>query len=102
MREYRYVVDRDGRIFHDGSEIIDPLVLRFFLRAMQRSDDGRYRVLCQHAALEDGRSGGTLEARAEIHSGGGARGPARGLCGLAARGRALPRLGATVTIRRTP
>ena len=25
MREYRYVVDHDGRIFHDGSEIIDPL-----------------------------------------------------------------------------
>ncbi len=47
MREYRYVVDRDGRIFHDGSEIIDPLVLRFFLRAMQRTPDGRYLVLCQ-------------------------------------------------------
>ena len=68
MREYRDVVDRDGRIFHDGSEIIDPIVLRFFLRAMQRSDDSRYLVPCQHAALEDGRSGGTLEARAKIHS----------------------------------
>jgi hypothetical protein len=47
MREYRYTVDRDGRIFHEGSEIIDPLVLRFFLRAMQRTPDGRYLVLCQ-------------------------------------------------------
>src|SRR5262245_10384626 len=47
MREYRYVVDRDGRIFHDGSEIIDPPVLRFFLLAMQQTDDGRYLVLCQ-------------------------------------------------------
>ena len=37
MREYRYTVDLDGRIFHDGSEIIDPLVLRFFLRAMQQT-----------------------------------------------------------------
>ncbi|HEX7786423.1 MAG TPA: hypothetical protein VF653_09405 [Methylomirabilota bacterium] len=47
MREYRYVVDRDGRIFHDGTEIVDPAVLRFFLRAMSRTDDGRCLVLCQ-------------------------------------------------------
>jgi len=47
MREYRYVVDRDGRVFHDGSEVTDPLVLRFFLRAMQQTPDGRYLVLCQ-------------------------------------------------------
>jgi hypothetical protein len=47
MREYRYVVDRDGRVFHDGSEITDPAVLGFFLRAMQRMPDGRYLVLCQ-------------------------------------------------------
>ena len=47
MREYRYVVDREGRIFHDGAEVVDPLVLRFFLRAMQRTPDGRYLVLCQ-------------------------------------------------------
>src|SRR6266571_4254605 len=47
MREYRYQVDRDGRIFHDGTEVIDPLVLAFFLRAMQHTPDGRYFVLCQ-------------------------------------------------------
>ncbi len=47
MREYRYVVDRDGRIFHDGTEIVDPLTLRFFLKAMTRRDDGRYLVVCQ-------------------------------------------------------
>ena len=47
MREYRYTVDRDGRIFHEGSEIIDPLVLRFFLLAMQQTPDGRYLVICQ-------------------------------------------------------
>ncbi|MGH7671983.1 MAG: hypothetical protein ACREMC_03720 [Gemmatimonadales bacterium] len=46
-REYRYRVDRDGRIFHDGTEIVDPAVLRFFLRAMTRTDDGRCLVLCQ-------------------------------------------------------
>ena len=37
VREYQYVVDRDGRIFHDGTEIVDPAVLRFFLRAMTRT-----------------------------------------------------------------
>jgi hypothetical protein len=47
LREYRYQVDRDGRIFHDGTEIVDPAVLRFFLRAMTRVDDGRCLVLCQ-------------------------------------------------------
>lgn len=47
MREYRYRVDRDGRVFHDESEIVDPLVLRFFLRAMTRAPDGRYLVVCQ-------------------------------------------------------
>lgn len=46
-REYRYQVDRDGRIFHDGAEIVDPAVLRFFLRAMTRTDEGRCLVLCQ-------------------------------------------------------
>lgn len=48
IREYRYTVDRDGRIFHDGSEIIDPVVLRFFLLAMQHTEDGRYLVMCQN------------------------------------------------------
>jgi hypothetical protein len=46
-REYRYRVDREGRIFHDGTEIVDPAVLRFFLRAMTRTADGRCLVLCQ-------------------------------------------------------
>lgn len=47
MREYHYRVDRDGRIFHDGSEITDPPTLRFFLLGMTRTADGRYLVPCQ-------------------------------------------------------
>lgn len=47
MREYHYRVDRDGRVFHDGTEITDPLVLRFFLRAMKRTPEGRHLVVCQ-------------------------------------------------------
>jgi hypothetical protein len=47
MREYHYRVDVDGRIFHDGTEIVDPGTLRFFVLAMQQAPDGRYLVLCQ-------------------------------------------------------
>ncbi len=47
MREYRYRVDADGRVFHDGTEIVDPLVLRFFLGAMKPTVDGRHLVVCQ-------------------------------------------------------
>ena len=47
VREYRYQVDRDGRVFHDGTEIIDGAVLRLFLRTMTRTADGRWLVLCQ-------------------------------------------------------
>jgi hypothetical protein len=47
VREYHYRVDRDGRIFHDGTEVVDPITLRFFLRAMQHTADDRYLVVCQ-------------------------------------------------------
>jgi len=40
-------VDRDGRMFHDGTEIVDPATLRFFLLALQRTSDGRWLALCQ-------------------------------------------------------
>ncbi|MFQ5829432.1 MAG: hypothetical protein ACE5JD_09805 [Candidatus Methylomirabilia bacterium] len=47
MREYRYTVDAEGRIYHDGTEILDSAVLRFFLQSMKRTEDGQYLVLCQ-------------------------------------------------------
>jgi hypothetical protein len=47
VREYLYKVDADGRVFHDGSEIVDPATLRFFLLGMRREDDGRWLVPCQ-------------------------------------------------------
>ncbi|PYN98406.1 MAG: hypothetical protein DMD91_15290 [Candidatus Rokuibacteriota bacterium] len=47
MRQYHYVVEPDGRILHDGTEIVDPATLRLFLRAMQRTSDGRWLVVCQ-------------------------------------------------------
>jgi hypothetical protein len=47
MREYHYQVDRDGRVFHDGSEIVDAPTLRFFLLGLRRQSDGRWLVPCQ-------------------------------------------------------
>jgi uncharacterized protein len=47
MRAYRYTVDAEGRIFHDGTEIVDPAVLRFFLLGMRRLGDGRFLVPCR-------------------------------------------------------
>ena len=47
MREYHYRVDREGRIFHDGTEIVDPATLRFFLLALQRTPEGHWLAICQ-------------------------------------------------------
>lgn len=47
MREYCYRIDREGRVFHDRSEIVDPPTLRFFLLAMTRTPEGRYLAVCQ-------------------------------------------------------
>ena len=47
MREYTYRVDGEGRVFHDGTEIVDPATLRFFLLALQRTPDDRWLALCQ-------------------------------------------------------
>lgn len=46
-REYHYRVDREGRIYHDGTEIVDPATLRFFLLALTRTLEGRWLAVCQ-------------------------------------------------------
>jgi hypothetical protein len=46
-REYHYHVDAEGRVFHDGTEIVDAPTLRFFVLAMQRTADGRWLAVCQ-------------------------------------------------------
>ncbi len=46
-REYHYRVDREGRIYHDGTEIVDPATLRFFLLALTRTQEGRWLAVCQ-------------------------------------------------------
>jgi len=46
-REYHYRVDGEGRIYHDGTEIVDAATLRFFILALTRTEDGRWLALCQ-------------------------------------------------------
>lgn len=46
-REYHYRVDREGRIYHDGTEIVDPATLRFFLLALTPTPEGRWLAVCQ-------------------------------------------------------
>lgn len=49
-RDYHYLIDAEGRVFHDGTEIVDPATLRFFMLAMTRTPDGRWLVPCQGEA----------------------------------------------------
>ena len=46
-REYHYRVDGEGRIYHEGTEIVDPATLRFFLLALTRTPEGRWLAVCQ-------------------------------------------------------
>ncbi len=45
-RVYHYQIDSEGRLWHEGSEITDPKVHKFFLRQMEQSTDGRLKVMC--------------------------------------------------------
>ncbi|WP_165778856.1 DUF4505 family protein [Leptospira perolatii] len=40
MREYFYKIDRQGRIFHDGTRLIDPSFLDFFLKRLVKNHTG--------------------------------------------------------------
>src|SRR5262249_9479863 len=47
VQEYAYPGDGDRCMLHDGSEIVAPATLRFFLLALQRTPEGRWLALCQ-------------------------------------------------------
>lgn len=46
-RVWRYRIDTEGNLWHDGSVFDDPQILKFFMRRMERLPDGRYFALCQ-------------------------------------------------------
>ena len=41
-REYFYTVDREGRLYHDQSELTDPDFLTFFYKRVRANDTGRH------------------------------------------------------------
>lgn len=41
-REYFYTIDRQGRLFHDGTELSDPAFLDFFFARLKSNDTGRH------------------------------------------------------------
>lgn len=41
----RISIDREGRWFYDGQEIVNPGVLQAFHQALERCGDGRYRIV---------------------------------------------------------
>ena len=45
MREYRYRVDAEGRIFHDGSEIVEEIYLRSLGRKPTEAETQRIAEL---------------------------------------------------------
>ena len=47
MRIYHYKIDLEGRLFHEGSEITDPTVLKFFMHKLEKDSTEKYKVICQ-------------------------------------------------------
>jgi len=45
-RKYHYKIDRDGRLWIEGTELTDPQVLKLFMKRLEKLPDGKFRVLC--------------------------------------------------------
>jgi uncharacterized protein len=41
----RIRIDKEGKWFYENNEIINPLVLRSFCQALEKDDQGRYRIV---------------------------------------------------------
>lgn len=46
-RAWYYGIDAEGHLWHEGAELDDPDLLKFFMERMQKLPDGRGYVLCQ-------------------------------------------------------
>ena len=45
-RVYHYRIDFEGRVFHDGTELVDPVALRQLLGRVEHDDHGRPYARC--------------------------------------------------------
>jgi hypothetical protein len=46
MRTYFYLIDKEGRLWIEGSELNDPQVLKFFMKRLEKSPGGGFMVDC--------------------------------------------------------
>ena len=42
----RLVIDKDGRWFQNGVEIVHPEIYRYFCQSLEKTSDGMYRIRC--------------------------------------------------------
>jgi len=47
QRTWHYYIDAEGIVWHEGSELDDPDLLRFFMEKMGRGEEGRLQLICQ-------------------------------------------------------
>ena len=40
-------IDKEGKWYYHGSEIVNPLVLGYFCNALEKDDEGRYRIILE-------------------------------------------------------
>ncbi|HNY66987.1 MAG TPA: DUF1285 domain-containing protein [Deltaproteobacteria bacterium] len=43
----RISIDKDGKWFYQGREIVNPLVLEYFCNALEKDEHGRYRIVLE-------------------------------------------------------
>ncbi len=46
-RSWHYELDKEGVLWHEGTELEDPSLLKFFMEKIEQLPDGRFHVLCQ-------------------------------------------------------
>ena len=46
-RNYQYFLDKEGHIWHDGTEITDPRFALTIHRSLQKTSDGKFLAICQ-------------------------------------------------------
>jgi hypothetical protein len=46
-RNYHYFLDKEGHIWHEGTEVTDPRFALTILRSLQKTPDGKFVAKCQ-------------------------------------------------------
>jgi len=46
-RIWHYILDTEGNLWHEGTLFEDPALLKFYMRKMEKTPEGKFKVLCQ-------------------------------------------------------